>query len=338
NSTKKIHNNWQTIKTKLNRTILPVKETGWLIKPSLEPWHSFGNTHYLNQNYFPTIKTSIWHNKSLLEGMLFYSDDLTGPIIRLELGINNFLYINIEGQLIYSAVNDNLLQYYENYFFTETGAILPFFGGFIEPGITAEFIDIENPEKSEFFLRPGIKFKSELSNQVLDLRYLIRRDTGNDTYGLSAEYISSIPLGYGFTADTRAYGKGALKNLSTGVELTFNDFYRSRGRTIISTLHDYFPSYLILNGNITWNVGRYISTIGEILTLKDSTLYLFCDLLVTDLFSYNGKTEANPTVGLGMDLVISLIGLKPYIYNLSGGWDINSELPFITFSIGTVFD
>ena len=49
NSTKEIHNNWQTIKTRLNKTILPVKETGWLIKPSLEPWHSFGNTHYLNQ-------------------------------------------------------------------------------------------------------------------------------------------------------------------------------------------------------------------------------------------------------------------------------------------------
>jgi hypothetical protein len=337
-TTKEMHDNWQILKTRLNQTNLPVKETGWSIKPGLEPWHSFGNTHYLNQNYFPTIKSSLWYDRSLLEGMLFYSDGLTGSIMRLEMGINSFLYINVEGQLKFSAVTDNLLQYNGNYIFSETGAILPFPGGFIEPGIISEFIDIEDPEKSKFFLRPGIKFKSGSSNLVLDFRYLIRRDKGNDTYGLSAEYISSIPVGYGFTLDTRAYGKGALINSSTGVELTFNDYYRSRGSTIISTLYDYFPSYLILNGNITWNVGRYMSTIGEILTLKDSTLYLFCDLLVTDLFNYNGNTEVNPTVGVGANLETSFIGLKPYIFSLSGGWDLNAALPFITFSIGTVFN
>lgn len=338
NSTKEIHNNWQTLKTRLNKIILPVKETGWSIKPSLEPWYSFGNTHYLNQNYFPTIKTSLWFDRSLLEGMLFYSDDITGTIMRLELGINSFLYLNMEGQLNFSTVHDNSLQYAGNYIFTETGAILPFPGGSIESGVIAEFRDIEDPEKSDFFLRPGLRFESVSSKLVLDLRYLIRRDTGNDIYGLSAEYISSIPLGSGFALDTRAYGKGALINLPTGVELTFNDYYRSRGSTIATTLHDYFPSYLILNGNITWNVGRHLSTIGELMTLKDSTLYIFYDLLVTDLFNFNGKTEFNPTVGLGTNIVTSLIGLKPYIFSLSGGWDMKQELPFITFSLGTVFE
>ena len=244
----------------------------------------------------------------------------------------------MDGQLNFSTVDDSFLQYTGNYIFSKTGAILPFPGGFLEPGLTAEFTDIEDSENFEFFLRPGIKFNSKLLKLVMDFRYLIRRDNGNDTYGLSAEYISSIPLGYGFELDTRAYGKGAINNLSSGVELTFNDYYRSRGNTIASTLHQFFPSYLILNGNITWNAGMLISALGEVITLKDSTLYIFCDLLITDLFNYNGKTELNPTVGFGTNIITSFIGLKPYILNFSGGWDIEQESPFITFSIGTVFE
>lgn len=335
--TKVIHSNWENIKIKLNQTPLPVKEAGWSIKPGLESWHSFGNNHYLNQNYYPIIKTSLWYDKSLMEGMLFYTDNLTGSIMRLELGINNFLYLNTDGQLSFSTADDNLWQYAGNYIFTEAGAILPLHGVFIEPGITAEFTDIEDSENFEFFLRPGIKFNFESLKLYLDFRYLIRRENSNDTYGLSAEYTSSIPLGYGFAFDTRAYGKGAINNLSTGVELTFNDYYRSRGNTLTSTLHNYFPSYLILNGNITWNIGRHISTLGEIITLKDSTLYIFYDLLITDFFNYNGNTYFNPTVGFGTNIVTSFIGLKPYILSFSGGWDIEQEYPFITFSIGTVF-
>ena len=101
--------------------------------------------------------------------------------------------------------------------------------------------------------------------------------------------------------------------------------------------HKYFPSYIILNNNIIWNIGTYLPPLGELITLKESTLYLFCDLLVTDLFNYCGNTKVNPTVGLGVNLETSFIGLKPFTFILSGGWDLDAVSPFIAFSVGTVF-
>lgn len=335
--TEDLHNNWESLKIRINQTALSVQEPGWSIKPGLEAWSSFGNTHYLNQNYYPTVKTSLWYDRSLLEGMLFYTDKLTGTILRWKLGLTNFLYLNMEGQLNFLHENNSFPEYSGNYLFTQTGVILPLFGVFLEPGIIAEFINVDDYDNFEFFIRPGINVYSGSSNFKIDFRYLLRRENKVDTHGLSLETISSIPLGYGFELETRAYGKGSINNLSKGVELTFNDFYRSRGNSITSTLHNYFPSYLIFNSNINWDIGSHMSTLGEIITLNDTTVYIFCDLLITDLFSYNGNTEFNPTIGFGTDIAASLIGLKPYIFSLSGGWDINNVSPFITISLGTVF-
>ncbi len=332
--TKKLHNNWESLKIRLNQTALSVQDPGWSINPGLEVWSAFGNTHYLNQNYYPTVKSSLWYNRNLMEGMLFYTDKLTGTILRWELGLTNYLYLNVEGQLNFS--HDSFPEYSGNYFYTQTGAILPLSGVNLEPGVIAEFINIEDNLK--FFIRPGINIKSGSSNFGLDLRYLLRRDNKIDTHGLSIETISSVSLGNGFKLDTRVYGKGSINNLSKGVELTFNDFYRSRGNNLTSTVQDYFPTYIIFNSNINWDVGSHLSTLGEIITLNDSIVYIFCDLLITDLFNYKGNTEFNPTIGFGTDIAASLIGLKPYIFSLSGGWDINNISPFITFSLGTVFD
>ncbi|MCK5675025.1 MAG: patatin-like phospholipase family protein, partial [Spirochaetales bacterium] len=142
--TEELHNNWEALKTRINQTALQVHEPGWSIKPGLEAWHSFGNTHYLNQNYYPTIKTSLWYDKSLIEGMLFYSEKLTGSILRWEMGLNNFLYLNLEGMINFSTENNSFLQYSGNYVYSKAGAILPFYGVFLEPGVTAEFINVDD--------------------------------------------------------------------------------------------------------------------------------------------------------------------------------------------------
>ena len=335
--TEELHNNWESLKTRINQTTLKVQEPGWSLNPGLEAWHSFGNNHYLNQNYYPTVKTSLWYDKSLIEGMFFYTDTLTGSILRWEIGLNKFLYLNMEGQLNFSTQDNSFLQYSGNYIYSKAGAILPLYKGFIEPGITAEFVNIDDYNNFKFYIRPGIRIKPAFTNLDIDFRYLIRSNNKIDTYGLSIEALSSISLGSEFELNTRAYGKGAINNFSSGVELTFNDFYRSNGNSLISTVQDYFPSYLILNSNIKWNMGSHLSTLGEIISLSDSSVYFFCDLLITDLLNYNDNTKYNPTIGLGTDIAASLIGLKPYIFSFSGGWDINNISPFITFSLGTVF-
>ena len=337
--TKDIHENWLTLKTKLNYTILPAREFGWLIKPWLETGQSFGNSHYLNQNYLQVLKAIFWYDKSLLETMVFYTDDSTGSIVRLKTMFSDYLYLNTEGQLNFSTISNNLYQYDSNYLFTELGVILSISRHFLKPIITTEFVNIENYYNSDLYFRPGLIFESGSGTSTIDLRYLIRKEADSITPGISAEYISSLPSGdTGFGLETRIYCKSALNNFSNGVELTFNDYYRSRGDSILMPLHTWYPSYLIINGNITWNIGRLMPTMGEILTTKDSTSYLFSDLLITNLFNYNGNMKFRPTIGIGIDIKASFIGLKPYTYSLSGGWDINSNQPFITFSIGTLFD
>jgi predicted acylesterase/phospholipase RssA len=337
-STKGLHENWINVKTRLHQTPLPVKEPGWSIHPGLESWHLFGNPHYLNQNYFLVLKTSLWFERNLIEGTVFSNDKSTGPMMRLELGINNSLYIDIEAQLNFSTQSENLFQYDSNYIYSRAGAILPIFKSFVEPGLFVEFKDIEDPKKLEYFLRPGVNWKSGSSNIELDFRYLIRQTGENNITGISAEYKSFIPVVNNFGLETRAFAKGAFDGLSTGVELTFNDYFRSIYSAILSGENLYFPSYLILNNSMTWDFGSHMPGLGELITLESSNIYLFSDLLFTDIFKFKGSMGINPTMGLGLSLETSLLGLKPYIFNFSTGWDINAKSPFITFNLETTLN
>jgi predicted acylesterase/phospholipase RssA len=334
-STKIIHDNWLSLKTNLNQIPLPVKNPGWAFKPSLEVWHSFRNPHYLNQNYFPIIKTSAWFKRNLIEAMVFYTGNITGSILKMNFGINNFLYINTDSQITFSISNENIIAYKENYFFTQTGFIIPVFRSFLEPGIIGEFLNIEDPEKLKYYIRPGVNLVSENSNFLLDLRYLIRKEAGITTLGISAEHLTSTALSSNFGLDTRAYLKAALNNRNIGLELNFNDYFRNTRSSILSNTNEYMPSYLIINTNINWNVGKYLSTLGEIITLNNSKMYLFSDLLLKDIFD---DIEPHATMGFGLNLETSLIGLKPYIFNFSTGWDIEAKAAFITFNMKTIIN
>ena len=337
-TTEELHTKWENVKIQLHQTTLPAKEPGWAINPGLESWHSFQNTHYLNQNYYPVIKSSYWFNRNLMEGELFYTGKLSGTILRINLGLNDFLFMNIENQINFSKNYEQIFTYEGNYIFSKAGAIFPIIKSYFEPGIIAEFIDIGDPGRMESFLRPGITWESETTNTLLDLRYIYRKTPENITHGISAEYNLLIPLKNNLSTESRIYFKNALTNLDNGVELSFNDFFRSSFSSILANQNNFFPSYLILNNNIVWNFGSLMSGFGELISMESSKLYLFNDLLLTDLFDYKDDMGLYPTLGIGIKINASLIGLKPYILNFSGGWDFKLRSPFITFSFGNILN